>query len=90
MHWISKDMGIQASVLRIEPALRDRKISVATICRDAGVSCSTWQRWRNGQVTARPSMWRRVLRAIAARAPDVAALAEQASGDSAVSDREAA
>lgn len=55
----------RAEIDRIEGALRDRKVSVAEMCREAGIAHSTWTRWKSGATAPNHKTWQAVRAAVA-------------------------
>ena len=49
-----------ATILEIEGRLRARSVSVAHVCREAGIDRVTWHRWKGG-VPPRRETWGRVV-----------------------------
>lgn len=52
MHDLSPE-AIIARVKAAETRAKEAGLSMMKICADANVSHSTWQRWRNGEVSPR-------------------------------------
>ncbi len=48
-------MTHQISVLEMESRLARNGVSVARLCREAGISQSTWSRWKKGDTSPRES-----------------------------------
>jgi hypothetical protein len=66
---------VPALIAEIETRLRESRVSVAVVCRKAGVDRSAWHRWKAGQVTPRAAAWGRVrdvLQPIIGPVPDAA------------------
>jgi transposase-like protein len=64
----------EAAILEVEERLRGAGVSVARICREAGMDRTTWHNWKHG-ARPRPESWRRVqdvLRPVIGEVPDLA------------------
>lgn len=75
MHRAKSDaMHVHNAIQSVETALRERRISVARLCRDAGIAQTTWVRWKSGKFSPSAPAWAKIE---AALAPLVAESAEE-------------
>jgi hypothetical protein len=69
-------MDVRPRIALIEPALKQRHISVAQLCRKADLAATTWVRWKSG-MPAQGRSWMRVLEALEGIDPALRSLAEE-------------
>lgn len=67
----------RTAIDEIESRLSARKLSVAHLCREAGINQTTWVRWKRGDTAPRSSMWNHVV-ATANRLIDIPTTSEAA------------
>jgi hypothetical protein len=60
-------MTTSDAIRDIEVRLRGAKISVAAVCREAGIDRGTWQDWKRGEKRPRQDTWQRVSAVLEAR-----------------------
>ncbi len=65
--------SVTACIDDIEERLRAAKVSVARVCREAGIDRSIWHKWKFDGVMPRPATWNAVR---AVLAPKIGAVAE--------------
>jgi hypothetical protein len=56
-------MDIRSEIVEIEAALRCRGVTTRALCDAAGISASTWTRWKSGGHHPNLGTWSRVTEA---------------------------
>jgi hypothetical protein len=62
VHMLS-DMDVRTEIKGIEEQMAEAGVSIASLCRLAGLNQTSWVRWKNG-MPARRSSWDRVRNAV--------------------------